>query len=164
MNEWIVSLYPPTPPVTLSGNTVFTTLPPNTTSSVYTLNITGATAGQLLCFAISLQSLDVYGYEKCCCTSSQKHCVVMPICSTPGSSLTIYPNPANDLITIDNPGTDRAQMIVVYDMMGKIILEQPVTDPWSDHLQLPIKVLNRGTYLVQLVRDNSVSKGIFVKQ
>ncbi len=62
------------------------------------------------------------------------------------SPVTIYPNPAIDKIVIENK-TKGAMSMEVYDMPGKLIMEQSITD---NKKSITISSLKNGVYIVRI--------------
>ncbi len=75
--------------------------------------------------------------------------------------MNIYPNPAEDLLTInlDNEITGRLN---VYDLTGQIVLTQDIQSALK--LEIDIKKIPSGLYIIKLIcsKGNYTSK--FVKQ
>ena len=158
INEWMVSLYPPVAGVSLGSGTVSSALAAGATSGIQTLTVTGASPGDQLCFAVSLHELDQYGYCLFCCTSSEKTCITLPSCD---GALDIFPNPSNQNITIESKSYGRAKLVRIFDLSGKMIMNLPVT---QNVIQLSIKNLNPGSYIVQMIGDDLIAQGKFIKQ
>jgi hypothetical protein len=67
------------------------------------------------------------------------------------SSLSLYPNPANNLINLDNL-TD-VKSVQIYNMTGQLLLQKAV-DKEQTQLQLDVSQLRTGNYLVTLVKND----------
>jgi hypothetical protein len=73
----------------------------------------------------------------------------------------LYPNPANDLITISFSGNFEIGTIRLYSMLGQKIGEQKITK------ELPtfsVKLLQSGIYIYQIDLDGNVTTGKLIKQ
>ncbi|MDD5570165.1 MAG: M20/M25/M40 family metallo-hydrolase [Bacteroidales bacterium] len=78
------------------------------------------------------------------------------------SQLRIYPNPANDKITIELPEAgSRKTEVVVYNLNGKEIKKLRAM---SHELRVDISDLPSGIYFVKVMNENGVSVGKFVKE
>ncbi len=70
-------------------------------------------------------------------------------------SISMYPNPATDFITIDS--NENGNYTIV-DIMGAVVAEGSV-----DNNRVNVSSLNSGTYFVNFTTDNGVYQGRFVK-
>lgn len=64
---------------------------------------------------------------------------------------TLYPNPATDIITIQNKSTERMQKLTVYNVLGQTIINQQI-DNTKTH-QLKLNGLANGMYTLRLETD-----------
>jgi hypothetical protein len=71
---------------------------------------------------------------------------------------TLYPNPASDVITIQNRSTEKMQRLVVYNVLGQMIISQQ-TDNTKTH-QLKLSSLANGIYTLRLETD----KGYLIRK
>ena len=69
----------------------------------------------------------------------------------------VYPNPANSRLFISLAGF-KPQLVAVWDMNGRKIMEQKFTSP------VDISLLQAGIYIVELRNDGAVARKRFVKQ
>jgi hypothetical protein len=67
------------------------------------------------------------------------------------SSLRIYPNPANNLINLDNLADVKS--VQIYNMTGQLLLQKAI-DKEQTQLQLDVSQLQTGNYLVTLVKND----------
>jgi hypothetical protein len=80
-----------------------------------------------------------------------------------GLALTLYPNPAQDLLHIDLAGnTQRLQKVTISDLTGKTVLSQ--TFEAEDRKQVQVEQLPAGIYLLNLETDKGTVVKKFVKQ
>lgn len=76
----------------------------------------------------------------------------------PASSVSVYPNPASDRITVAAPHIQRIDII---DIMGKTILSQPAN---ADLQTISLQNLRKGLYFIQVKTPDSTVTHKFVKQ
>ncbi len=78
-----------------------------------------------------------------------------------GVSFTLYPNPANDVVSIE--GISGNVIVSIYDVRGRLVLEQKITENVS---QIKVRDLANGMYRVVLVGENELTLGqrVFVKE
>lgn len=67
------------------------------------------------------------------------------------NTFAIFPNPANDYVTINLPVSKQAHHVVVYDMYGKPVRELRTSSP---SVTLQLKGLVQGTYLIRITSGN----------
>lgn len=72
--------------------------------------------------------------------------------------ISLYPNPAKNLVQIDNRSDARMSRIAVYNTLGQMILNQPADD--AKHHQVNTSMLASGLYSIRIETD----KGIFVQK
>ena len=70
------------------------------------------------------------------------------------SSLIIYPNPAVDVVTIQNSRNSIETHIVIFDIRGKIIMENKFYN--QNSMKMNISDLTTGIYLVKIQTDKKV--------
>lgn len=105
----------------------------------YTVQTVFPSAGQALDFTINVQTLSVETFEK--------------------SALSIYPNPAQDVLNIKYKTPLKA--VKIYNLLGQEILNQNAS---LSHLQLNISTLRAGAYIVKLFTDANEHSFKFIKQ
>ncbi|MDB4347202.1 DUF4465 domain-containing protein [Bacteroidia bacterium] len=77
----------------------------------------------------------------------------------PNSSFSLYPNPANNIISIDYTG--EIMQFLVYDINGKLILQKEASQTKS----IDISKLDRGVYLFEMITsDNKRGVQRFIKE
>lgn len=78
------------------------------------------------------------------------------------SNLFVFPNPANDILTIQysNVNYNEAE---VYDLTGRVLIQQKIASLYGS-VQLHVKDLSQGTYIV-ILKDGKGAQGskIFIK-
>ena len=75
------------------------------------------------------------------------------------SRLSIYPNPADDIINLEN-SNQQIKSVQVFDLLGKEVY----TDNELSNNQINVSTLNQGIYLLKLNAENvSVTKKIIIK-
>ncbi|NBR13218.1 MAG: T9SS C-terminal target domain-containing protein, partial [Crocinitomicaceae bacterium] len=75
------------------------------------------------------------------------------------ASFNLFPNPANDLLTIE--GTELMENVAILDISGKVLFSS--TNASVIH-NLNIESLSRGMYLVRFIANNETYTKQFVKQ
>ncbi len=79
-------------------------------------------------------------------------------------SLSVYPNPSSNIITLTNSEISLLNSIVkVYDIQGKIILEKIILEENLDY-QLNISSFNNGLYFIKVNSGENSFKGSFIKE
>ena len=77
-------------------------------------------------------------------------------------ALTIFPNPANDLLNITSD-LKEVKSYTVYDLEGRIVLRNTIAN--GENLnQIDINNLVSGTYLLELISNDASARKVFVKQ
>lgn len=79
------------------------------------------------------------------------------------NNVLVYPNPANDKITIDKPSLNmnKRDEISIYDLQGKLLLKQPLYQTKTD---INISDLAAGRYFIKLAGKEGVVVKKFVKE
>ncbi len=89
--------------------------------------------------------------------------VVLLVYKKGGEAISIYPNPAQDLLTLQYKLNEKA-MVRITDMKGSILSQQPL-DAATTTLQIPVGHLAQGMYLLQVSAGENFNKSIrFIKQ
>ncbi|MDD3333660.1 MAG: YCF48-related protein [Bacteroidales bacterium] len=68
------------------------------------------------------------------------------------SNVSIYPNPVDDKLYIKTDN-NRIKIVVLYDVMGKEIMKKQVI---NNEIELDVKFLHSGLYIIKLYNDNAV--------
>ncbi len=78
-------------------------------------------------------------------------------------NLTVYPNPASDLVNVDLTGFNDDVSVTIFDLNGKSVLFQNVTD--NSLFQLNISDLKNGIYQIRVSdKNHSVSQKLVIAQ
>jgi hypothetical protein len=64
-----------------------------------------------------------------------------------------YPNPVQDILTIDFSGFEDSMQIHVYSIDGRLVLAENVT--MTDQIRLDLSALNAGNYVLRLTNEGS---------
>jgi uncharacterized protein YxjI len=73
----------------------------------------------------------------------------------------IYPNPANDVITIESPFFKQAQAISVYDVQGQVVSSINTN---AKKTNVDISALTKGVYIVEVKTVNGFSVKKLIKE
>jgi len=80
---------------------------------------------------------------------------------TDDKAFSIYPNPATDKITVEQPGLTQSGNLTIVNIDGLELITRQITEPKT---HLDISNLPSGVYFVRLTNDKTVEVGKFVKQ
>lgn len=75
------------------------------------------------------------------------------------TSITLYPNPVGNELTIHNPDAAVLQSVTIYNLMGQVVLTAG-----GDKNSINTGSLSSGTYLVKIVTDKGITDHKIVKQ
>jgi hypothetical protein len=67
-------------------------------------------------------------------------------------NLILYPNPADNSLTLQLETRSKSMEIIVYDLMGKLVLEKSLHETNT----LDVSSLNPGMYILRLVDDGEI--------
>lgn len=70
------------------------------------------------------------------------------------TTIAVYPNPAKDVITISNMGTESISQITIYEVSGKKVFSQ--TKSFDTQTTINVSDFAKGIYLVEIVSENNV--------
>ncbi|MCF8302179.1 MAG: T9SS type A sorting domain-containing protein [Bacteroidales bacterium] len=70
------------------------------------------------------------------------------------NTLRLYPNPANDYVSIDAEDWRQAT-VELYNIEGKLVLQQDI----QPHNKIPIHHLKRGVYLYKIIGNDTIGSG-----
>lgn len=80
------------------------------------------------------------------------------------SSLTFFPNPASNTITIksaNNGMPPKNTYLTIFNLNGQKLIQQAIIEPQT---VVDVSGLSSGTYFVKLISDNGLMVGKFVKE
>ncbi|ARN71920.1 MAG: T9SS type A sorting domain-containing protein [Bacteroidota bacterium] len=80
--------------------------------------------------------------------------------NTLGTELVVFPNPAQDLLNISS-STNDINSVALYDMNGREVLTK---ENFSNEIQLDIRSLSKGVYLLKVIGENSSITRKIVKE
>lgn len=80
---------------------------------------------------------------------------------TENSLIKLFPNPTNSIFTLALNSSNDAT-IKVFDVMGNLILEKNVAK--KNEIQINVADLSSGIYFVELLQNNTLIRGKFIKQ
>lgn len=70
------------------------------------------------------------------------------------TTIAVYPNPAKDVVTISNMGTESISQITIYEVSGKKVFSQ--TKSFDTQTTINVSDFAKGIYLVEIVSENNV--------
>ena len=77
------------------------------------------------------------------------------------NNITIYPNPANDKITVENPSCNDNAMISIYNIQGQLLLQQSIK---QQKTEINISGFAGGIYYVKVKTDKGNAVKKFIKE
>ena len=102
--------------------------------------------------AYNTGGLSYYSNESCATTTSGIEAYINT------NQITVCPNPANDLITIENSLIAENEMVSIYGIQGQLLLQQTIHQAKTE---IDISNLDKGVYIVRVIgNDINVSKKI----
>jgi hypothetical protein len=75
------------------------------------------------------------------------------------NTITVFPNPTTDFLTIQNSSNTQIDKIIVSDISGKTVLQQN-----QNASQVNVQNLSKGMYLLQVVSGAKNWQSKFVKE
>lgn len=131
---------------TLNGDSIA-----NATSANYTANVAG-----IYCLVVS-------NTTGCRDTSN---CIIVTNCvgfeTLSSSDISLYPNPASQLLTMEIPSNYRISSIEILDMQGRTIHVQAYNSSKGNY-QVPISEISNGIYFISICTDQGNITKRFVK-
>lgn len=64
-------------------------------------------------------------------------------------AISLYPNPATDILSISNSSTTKIENISIYDMNGRLVLNSEIRDNGSSQ-QINVSALSSGVYMLHM--------------
>jgi C1A family cysteine protease len=81
--------------------------------------------------------------------------------TNPEDNISIYPNPANDNVTVENNNFTIGQTISVYDIQGQLLLQQPMQQAKTN---IDISIFSKGLYFLKVENGTGVAVKKFMKE
>jgi O-glycosyl hydrolase len=78
------------------------------------------------------------------------------------NKVTLYPNPAGEIVNLNIPSELSDSKLVIYNMTGQVVLEKKLVG--ETQIELPVSGLSSGAYIVNMVSDNTIAKIQFAKK
>jgi hypothetical protein len=75
--------------------------------------------------------------------------------------IVIFPNPANEYITIENPATTKNATLSVFNLQGQLIFSQAIKE---EKTSVNISTLARGMYIIKVYSEKGVAIKKFIKE
>jgi hypothetical protein len=77
------------------------------------------------------------------------------------SNISVFPNPANDIITIENTAFTKDETISIYDIQGQLLLQQTMLQAKTN---IDISAFSKGIYFVKVKTANGMDVKKIVKE
>lgn len=122
-------------------------------SNTYTYNDNESLNEDVIYYRLSM--IDIDGNSKASNVVAVKY-------NSSGKGLSVYPNPASDLLIIANAEAVQNATVTIVNSSGKTVMSS--TNRSGRKLNVDISSLPAGTYFVQLINNGNVSTLKFVKQ
>ncbi len=74
--------------------------------------------------------------------------------------ISLYPNPASEFINIELGADIPLYGIYIYDMAGRMVLEQDTRLDDNTIFTIPVDSLSQGVYMVTLIGENGIIKQV----
>lgn len=75
----------------------------------------------------------------------------------------VYPNPADDILSVEASSSIKPTHYTVYDYLGRIVLEKSGDNSSANKLDINVSGLNSGLYLLRLTTNTNSAAKTFVK-
>jgi hypothetical protein len=76
-------------------------------------------------------------------------------------NISVYPNPANDIITIENNALTNNQTMSIYDTRGQLLMQQPVSQAKTN---IDISLFSKGIYFLKVENESGITVKKFMKE
>jgi len=83
---------------------------------------------------------------------------------TAAGNISIYPNPTDGMLNIEIGQAPNIATIKLYDINGRLIFENRLTNTSTGPLSLDVRMLDNGVYLLSIVNDKNTYTTRFVKE
>jgi hypothetical protein len=160
-----VNVYPvpPTPTIVLNGSVLYSsaltgnqwyfngTIIPSATGYFYNTSLTGNGNYYVIVTDNS-------------CTSDTSNYLLVNVGIEENSAtigLNIYPNPANEMITVETASSQQDKVISLLNVLGQIVMQQPMAQQRSE---IDVRMLSKGLYFLKLTTKNGSVVRKFVKE
>jgi endoglucanase len=87
---------------------------------------------------------------------------VINIENNSSNGITIFPNPSNNVITI-NLTSGNISQIQIYDLLGKLIYSNNILNSGSNEVSIDVSYFNSGCYFIHLITDKNKWQEKFIK-
>jgi hypothetical protein len=77
------------------------------------------------------------------------------------NSITLYPNPASDNITVEIASLAKTQTISIYNIQGQLLIQQPMMQAKTN---IDISAFSKGLYFLKVENEKSIAVKKFVKE
>ena len=77
--------------------------------------------------------------------------------------LSVFPNPATDIINIEIENNTQVNNVKIVDMVGKQVLQIDISTFNNKHIVIPIKELPYGAYMLLIQTDKTIWQHKFIK-
>jgi len=114
-------------------------------------------------FTYTLSSANACPDQSSALSITLTDCIGLGIDDNGTSSLSVYPNPVADMLTIQNLSIKGNAVIEVLDVRGKIVNAIEVADVYGNY-ELEMSNLESGVYIIRITAENKVSAIRVVKQ
>jgi hypothetical protein len=75
------------------------------------------------------------------------------ITSYAANEISVYPNPANEFLTVSFGSLEGKKSIAVYDVSGRLVIEKNAD---ADTVQLNVLEITKGSYFIKVLNDKVV--------
>ena len=77
------------------------------------------------------------------------------------NDIMIYPDPASDIITVENTAFTNGQSISIYNIEGQLLLQQPMQQAKTN---IAVAAFSKGLYFLKVENENSFTLRKFIKE
>lgn len=114
-------------------------------------------------YTVTLTAEDEYGNVSTCTFTLTVESTLGTGENVLDSAISMYPNPANNLVTITNSSNIQLDKAVIYDVTGKLVGSHNLQDMTGEK-SIDISSLASGIYVVQLSSDNASTVKRLIKK